>query len=439
MARKKQERQPISAERSPSRHPAHENKNLANEKKAPHNLPLFPGSEEKATAGGGSRANAFAFKEGDPDLDPAWLDSIRQPLIAWYGTSARALPWRADRDPYRILVSEMMLVQTTVATVIPYFARFLERFPTLADLALAEEDDVLKAWEGLGYYRRARQLQGAAKAVLRDHNGVFPSDPESIRNLPGVGPYIAGALLSFAFDQPAPILEANTQRVVARWLAWDQDLKAKSTQNRLWQAAARLVPDQQAGTFNQAFMELGALVCSPRKPLCSECPVSRSCLSHKLGVQDKVPVVTARAAPRQVKETAFVVPKAGRMLLLQRGRGRLWESFWEFPTQHQEGPDPAGRLLADAPAELGQAEFLERLTGVRADVGPVLTAIKYGVTTHRVTMEARLAEWVEGDPEPREGFVDASWESLETVNRLTLSSASRQLVAWLAERRLLQG
>src|SRR3954447_1686464 len=139
-----------------------------------------------------------------PDLDPAWVDRVRERLIAWYGGSARPLPWREDRDPYRILVSEMMLVQTTVAAVVPYFSRFLDRFPTVAALAEADEADVLKAWEGLGYYRRARQLHEAARAIVRDHDGVFPDDAEAIRALPGVGRYIAGAVMSFAFDRAAP-------------------------------------------------------------------------------------------------------------------------------------------------------------------------------------------------------------------------------------------
>ncbi len=254
------------------------------------------GREESAEivvdAGGGLNP---ACGEKIPDIDPDWLDRVRTRLVDWYDGSGRKLPWREDHDPYRILVSEMMLVQTTVAAVVPFFGRFLARFPTVSALAEAEESDVLKAWEGLGYYRRARQLQAAARAILSDHAGVFPDDPEAIRALPGVGRYIAGALLSFAFDRPAPIIEANTQRVLARWLAWEEDLKTTRSQARLWEAAARLVPETGAGTFNQAFMELGALVCIPRAPLCLACPVSSECLSRKLGVQDRIPVTVAES------------------------------------------------------------------------------------------------------------------------------------------------
>src|SRR4051794_31592807 len=216
----------------------------------------------------------------EPDRDPLWLDRVRLGLVSWYARGHRNLPWREDRDPYRIFVSETMLVQTTVAAVLPYFERFLARFPDVRALAEADEAEVLKVWEGLGYYRRARQLHAAARAIVDAHGGAFPDDPEAIRALPGVGRYIAGAILSFAFDRPAPIVEANTQRVLARWLAWRQDLKASASQARLWRAAERLVPATGAGRFNHAFMELGALVCTPRTPLCLVCPVVAECRAH---------------------------------------------------------------------------------------------------------------------------------------------------------------
>jgi A/G-specific adenine glycosylase len=366
-----------------------------------------------------------------PDLDPAWVDQVRKRLVAWFEGAGRKLPWREDRDPYRILVSEMMLVQTTVTAVVPFFARFLARFPTVVSLAEADEADVLKAWEGLGYYRRARQLQAAAKAVVTNHGGTFPDDPEAIRALPGVGRYIAGALLSFAFDRRSPIVEANTQRVLARWLAWDEDLKTTRSQSRLWEAAARLVPEVGAGAFNQAFMELGALVCVPRKPLCLACPVASECLSRKLGVQDQIPLAVAKAAPKLVTEAGLLVRREGKFLIVKRGKGRLWEDFWEFPTVHLTGPDPAGRGIAN-PGEIDLGRELARLTGVNATIGPVSKTIRYGVTTHRVTLEAHFAEWVEGEPLPGPGLVEAAWEPVDALGRYTLSSSTRQLVAWLS-------
>ncbi len=272
-----------------------------------------------------------------PDHRPEWVEAIRTGLIEWYRRGHRDLPWRRDRDAYRILVSETMLVQTTVAAVVPFFERFLARFPTVAALAGADESDVLKAWEGLGYYRRARQLHAAAKAVMARHQGVIPDDPDAILALPGVGRYIAGALLSFAFDRPAPIVEANTQRVLARLLAWRDDLKTSGSQKRLWEAAGRLVPDREPGTFNQAFMELGATVCTPRGPMCLICPVAAHCGAKSLGIQDLLPRKGARAKPLEVVESCALVVREDRLLVVQRGPDRLWEGFWEFPTIHVIG------------------------------------------------------------------------------------------------------
>lgn len=363
-----------------------------------------------------------------PDLDGQWLIRVRANLINWYRLAGRSLPWRETHDPYRILVSEMMLVQTTVAAVIPYYARFLARFPTIESLAIADEGDVLKAWEGLGYYRRARQLHAAARAVVHEHGGQFPTDPAAIRALPGVGRYIAGAILSFAFDRPAPIVEANTQRVLARWLAWPDELPATRTQARLWEAAARLVPDQGAGEFNQAFMDLGALVCVPRAPLCLACPVVNDCRARQAGLQDRLPVTRAKPAPKEVAEACALIRRDDRYLILKRGAGRLWEHFWEFPTLHMAGADPAGRSLG---AELDLASGLERLTGVRATVGPVATSVRFGVTTHRVKLDVHRADWVDGEATPRQSWVEGIWVAPDRLSDYTLGSASRRVVAWL--------
>jgi A/G-specific adenine glycosylase len=370
-----------------------------------------------ASSGGNQRDLTSDPESGNlfPDRDSEWVTRVRSRLVDWFGGAGRKLPWREDHDPYRILVSEMMLVQTTVAAVIPYFARFLQQFPTVRDLAEADEADVLKAWEGLGYYRRARQLQAAARSIMEDHSGRFPDDPEAIRALPGVGRYIAGAVLSFAFDRAAPIVEANTQRVLARWLAWGEDLKSTRSQARLWEAAGRMVPEAGAGAFNQAFMELGALVCIPKAPLCLACPVSGDCLSRKLGVQDRIPVASPKVPPKVVTEACAMVERGGAFLIVKRASGRLWEHFWEFPTIHLAGADPASRSTSGV--ELTEGVF--RLTGIRASIGPVAKTVRFGVTNHRVTLEAHA------------GLVDAAWEPLETLGRHAMSSSNRQLVAWL--------
>ncbi len=246
--------------------------------------------------------------------------------------------------------------------------------------------------------------------------------------MPGVGRYIAGAFLSFAFDRPAPIVEANTQRVLARWLAWGEDLKSSRSQARLWEAAARMVPEAGAGTFNQAFMELGALVCIPKIPALPGLPgFAGECLSRKLGVQDRIPVATPKAPPKEVAEACALVERGGKFLIVKRGPGRLWEHFWEFPTIHVAGPDPAARSLGG----VDLAEGVFRLTGIRASIGPVAKTVRFGVTSHRVTLEAHAGSWLEGEPTPGPGLVDVAWEPVETLGRHAMPSSNRQLVAWL--------
>ncbi|WP_406695073.1 A/G-specific adenine glycosylase [Singulisphaera sp. Ch08] len=365
-----------------------------------------------------------------PDLDPNWGSRVRERLVAWYEHAKRPLPWRTDQTPYRILVSEMMLVQTTVTAVVPYFERFLNQFPTIQALAVADEAEVLKAWEGLGYYRRARQLHAAARAVVTEHGGTFPTTPDTIRALPGVGRYIAGAILSFAFDQPAPIVEANTQRVLSRWLAWREDLKSSRSQARLWEAAERLVPSQGAGVFNQAFMELGALLCTPRSPSCLVCPVAAECGARILGIQDLVPTTTPKSPPLEVAEACGLVVRDGRVLIVQRGPGRLWEHFWEFPTIHLNGVDPAGRSFAD-PVDL--AEGIRRFTGARVRVGPVVQTVRYSVTKHRVKLDAYAATGLSEELNPGPGLVRAVWEVPEKLAAYTFGAASRRLVSWMAK------
>ena len=361
-----------------------------------------------------------------PYLDAAWVKEIRRKLLDWYEGACRDLPWRRDRDPYRILVSETMLVQTTVAAVIPYFGRFLERFPTIQALAQAEEADVLKAWEGLGYYRRAKQLHGAAKAVMRDHDGVIPDEPAALIALPGIGRYITGAILSFAFDRPEPIVEANTQRVLARWLAIRSEVKNPAVQKQLWEAAAMLVPQAGAGAFNQAFMELGALVCTPKSPSCLVCPVSMECRARAMGLQDVLPVSRPKQPPLASGEAAALVFRHGRVLIVRRKPGGLWEGFWEFPTLHVSGANPAGRVLSNG--QLPLKEGLELLTGAKVEVGTLVKTVVYSVTKYRVTLEAYIAQGLSEPLSPGLGLDAAVWEHPERLRNHSFSSAGRKLI-----------
>jgi len=303
--------------------------------------------------------------------------SFQQRLLRWFARHQRDLPWRHNRDPYPIWISEAMLQQTQVATVIPYFQRFLTAFPTLADLAAADEQAVLRLWEGLGYYRRARHLHQAARTIVADHGGAFPRDPAACAALPGVGRYMVGAILSQAFDQRLPIVEANTKRVLCRLFGHTGDPASGPTQRWLWEQAAMILPARRAGDFNQALMELGALVCTPRAPACDECPLARDCAAHRQGIVDQIPPPPAPPRIEQVREAAVVLRRGARVLLVQRPDGGRWAGMWEFP----HSP-----LAAAETADAAAARLVAELTGLR--VGPLteLQTIRHGVTRFRITM-----------------------------------------------------
>ncbi|WP_138494944.1 A/G-specific adenine glycosylase [Paenibacillus pinistramenti] len=256
-------------------------------------------------------------------------------LLDWYETAKRDLPWRRQRDPYYIWVSEIMLQQTRVDTVIPYFQRFIERFPTLTDLALAPEEEVLKCWEGLGYYSRARNLQAAARQVVELHGGRVPDDKASVSALKGVGPYTAGAILSIAFGQPEPAVDGNVMRVLSRYFLLEDDIAKPAARVKMEALAARLIPEGRASDFNQALMELGALVCTPKSPHCLTCPVMEHCQARIAGMEAQLPVKTKAKKPRPEFRLAALVEgtgaQAGRVLVRQRAASGLLARMWELP------------------------------------------------------------------------------------------------------------
>ncbi|MGO9814635.1 MAG: NUDIX domain-containing protein, partial [Isosphaeraceae bacterium] len=235
-------------------------------------------------------------------------------------------------------------------------------------------------------------------------------------------------ILSFAFDLPAPIVEANSQRVLARLLAWRGDLKASASQARLWTAAERLVPPRQAGKFNQALMDLGALVCTLRSPACLLCPLASLCGARRLAVHDSVPLVTPRPRPLAVTEACAVVVRQGTVLIVQRSDKGLWSRFWEFPTINLAGADPAGRSFG---AVVSLSEGVERLTGIRVRVGPEIKKLTYAVTRHRVVLRVHLAQACSGSLQPGPGLVDARWAVPSELAELPLGSAARRLAVWI--------
>ena len=314
----------------------------------------------------------------------AWKSQFRRKLLDWYKRHARDLEWRRSRDPYRVWISEIMLQQTQVATVADYFPRFVAAFPDVTSLAAADEAQVLRLWEGLGYYRRARQLHKAAKIVLAEHRGQFPNDIEAVRNLPGIGRYTAGAILSIAFDARQPILEANTLRLFSRLIAYRGDPRSKSGESLLWSLAEELLPRNGSSRFNQALMELGSLVCTPRAPACQPCPVRSLCPTHRHGLQDSIPLPKPQPRIEAVREVLLVVRNRDRVLLRQRQAAERWAGLWDFPRFAIDD--------ADASSSDGIVEQLVATTGVTARIAAPLTTLKHGVTRFRITLDCRWAD-----------------------------------------------
>ncbi len=265
---------------------------------------------------------------------------LRRRTLAWYRRERRDLPWRHRCDAYAIWVSEIMLQQTRVDVVIPYFERFMHHFPTVQALAQAPLAAVLQAWSGLGYYSRARNLHTAAASVVRDHAGIVPSDPAALEALPGVGRYTAGAIRSIAFAAKAPILDGNVARVFARLFAVETAVQAPATQRTMWRWATAWAQSAHPGDANQALMELGALVCTKPSPACERCPVALSCVARAAGRERALPLPRPRPEPQRVALDALLAYDQERVLVVRRSHGRLLRDWWELPTAH--GSDRAG-------------------------------------------------------------------------------------------------
>ena len=279
-------------------------------------------------------------------------------LLAWYRRHRRPMPWRRTRDPYRIWVAEVMLQQTQVATVRPFYQRFLARFPDLGSLSRAREPQVLAAWAGLGYYRRARDLRRAAQFVVREHAGRVPDDLQAFGRLPGVGRYTAGAVLSIAFDRPLPVLDGNVARVLSRLYALRASVRAARGARTLWQLAESLVPAGGAGEWNQALMELGATLCLPRGPRCPECPLRAQCRARALGRVEAFPPAAAQRRVERVRRAVALITR-GAKLLVERREGALLAGLWEPPGAEVPPGRESRAVLAAALARLGLSARLE--------------------------------------------------------------------------------
>lgn len=335
------------------------------------------------------------------------LPKVRAALAAWYERWKRDLPWRRTRDPYRIWVSEIMLQQTRVAAVIPYYERFLERYPTFDALAAAEEQELLGMWAGLGYYSRARNLWAAAQEMVQ--LGGFPQDYAAIRALPGVGDYTAAAVGSIAFGLPYAVVDGNVIRVMARFLAESGDISSGVTKNRLKQAADDFLDRAEPSRHNQAVMELGATICSPKAPDCGRCPLSPWCEARSQGLARELPVKKGKTVIRRVERSLLVVMRNGNLLLWQRPPdAAILSGFWELPELHQLP---------------------------KAKCGAALHQFKHSITNHIYHFQVFEGTVAAGVAEEDGGL---HWVSLQRLAELPLSTTARKALAGMAQGHLFQ-
>jgi len=339
---------------------------------------------------------------------------FRKKVIDWYAWNARTLPWRGTADPYRIWVSEIMLQQTTTQTVSGYFDRFVERFPTVLELAAASLDEVNRLWEGLGYYRRAAQLHFAARKIVDNHDGEFPLDVATVRNLPGIGRYTAGAILSIATDQRLPILEANTLRLHARLLAIKGDTSCGEANRTLWDFAEKILPKTGCGRFNQALMDLGNLVCTSKEPHCAQCPVIKFCESAKRGLQASIPSPKPKKRAEERTEVAVMIRKKGKILLVKYPPDVRWAGLWDFPRCEYNDDN------------LSLQRRLSEITGREIIIGKKIETLKHSVTRFRITLrfhEAKELGKVPGVALPYE----TKWAAEHEMEHIPLNSTARKL------------
>jgi A/G-specific adenine glycosylase len=357
-------------------------------------------------------------------ISPATARAIRNRLHGWYATNARDLPWRRTSDPYQIWVSEVMLQQTQVATVVPYFIRFIKRFPTAESLASASQQDVLRHWQGLGYYRRANHLHLAVQQVVNRFSGRVPHQESLLRELPGIGRYIAGAIRSLAFGKPAAILEANSARVLARLFAVRSPLQKPVTNRLLWSLADSLLCHKQPGLHNQALMELGALVCSAGRPRCEHCPLTGVCLAKKLGLASELPAMLRRPSAIAVRDACAIVESNGRILIVQRPLGERWGGLWEFP-----------RVTLDngSDAQTALRSFASNRWGLEIEVGRLVLTLRHSVTHHRIELACYESRLVTKKIKPQRGN-GLRWIRASQLADFPCSAPQRKVFAFVLNR-----
>jgi A/G-specific adenine glycosylase len=343
---------------------------------------------------------------------------ITQRLLRWYDEEKRNLPWRKTRNPYRIWVSEIMLQQTQVDTVIPYYRRFLKAFPTVKALAGASLDDVLKMWENLGYYSRARNLHAAACVIVERFGGKFPATFGEILSLPGIGPYTAGAILSIAYGEPVAAVDGNVRRVIARLFALKDSLDGPRVQKRIERLAGGLLPEGRAGDFNQALMDLGATICIPKGPRCDHCPVNILCRAKAKGIQDSIPRAAKRKPLPHKDMTAAVINRGKNILVVRRPGKGLLGGLWKFP---------GGLREKEETLNTGLRRDVREETGFSVRTGEALAKVDHAYTHFRVTLHAFRCT-IRKEMPRRPGSTETRWIGVAELRTLAFSKADRELI-----------
>lgn len=352
-------------------------------------------------------------------------------LLDWFAKHRVDLPWRRDPTPYHVWLSEIMLQQTQIETVIPYYMRFLKTYPSVEELANAPLDDVLKMWEGLGYYSRARNLHKTAQIVAQAYGGEFPNTVEGLLKLSGVGRYTAGAIASIAFGVSASVLDGNVIRVFTRLLDMDDDVTQTSTKNELWKIADDWVPDQQAGDYNQALMELGQSICRPKNPTCADCPIQAHCQAFKNGTQSERPVKKKKPKIPHVDVTAGLIRnEAGQLLIAQRPMDGLLGGLWEFP---------GGKLEDGETMEQCLARELQEELAIEVKVNDLFVAVNHAFTHFKITLHTFECTYLGAMPpytEPQAiEALNWAWVTEDELQKYSFGKADRQVIEALKARK----
>jgi len=355
--------------------------------------------------------------------------AFQKTLIAWYATNRRDLPWRNTRDPYSIWVSEVMLQQTQVATVLTYYHNFLERFSSIEDLTGADLQEVLKRWEGMGYYGRARNLHRAAQLVMHDHQGSVPKAWEAFRRLPGVGDYIAAAVLSIAFGMPYPVVDGNVKRVLSRLRLLETPANSSASIREFRKAAEDILDRRNPGTFNQAMMELGALVCRPKQPFCTTCPVHNFCLAYMTNRVMEFPKTNKKGPTPQFRIAVGVIFKKGKVLITRRKSEGLLGGLWEFP---------GGRIRDGETPETACKRELKEEVNLRIAIDSHLCRVRHAYTHFRIVMDVFCCSYVSGRVRLK-GPVDHRWVSLHKLGDYPFPKANHKFMPQLMKYASLRG